>query len=177
MPEEPLSVNDLHAAIVAEQSGLLDASMRKLHNCLSQLDDGQLWWCPQPAMNSVANLILHMTGNLAQWVISGFTSEPDVRDRTGEFQADGGVSRADLLARLESTVAAARGVLQTVTPADLLEPREIQGFSVSGLGAIVHSVTHFVGHVHQVIQLTRLQLGDGYQFEWSPAGSRDQVPL
>ena len=55
--------------------------------------------------------------------------------------------------------------MSAVGPQELLRSRRIQGFDVTGLGAIFDSVTHFVGHSHQIVYITRLQLGDRY--EWA----------
>jgi hypothetical protein len=51
----------------------------------------------------------------------------------------------------------------------LLEPRRIQGFETTVLAALFDSVSHFVGHTHQIVYITRLRLGDAYRFQWVPA--------
>ena len=94
-----------------------------------------------------------------------------------EFQAEQSHNRDELLSLLEQSVERANAVFQTLSAADLLESQTIQGFSVSVLGAITHTVPHFVGHTHQIIYLTRLQLGETYQFDWSPDAERNGVPI
>lgn len=168
---------DLRSAIIHEQLHLLDAAITKWRHCTSQLSDEQLWWRPQPGHNSIANLMLHVSGNLRQWIICGVGGESDQRDRAAEFSATGGVSATELWAVLDETLDEVRAVLEAATNDSLLSLRTIQGFQVTGLGAIVHSVSHFVGHTHQTILLTRLQLGEAYRFEWSPDRSDEDVPI
>ena len=163
--------------VIQEFQQLLTQSLHKLRHCLNQLSQDQIWWRPAPGLNSIGNLVLHLCGNLNQWAVSGITGARDERRRDAEFEADQSHSRAELLSLLEQGVQRAREVLETLSAANLLEPRTIQGFSVSVLGAIAHTVPHFVGHTHQIIYLTRLQLGEAYQFDWSPEAERRGVPI
>lgn len=78
---------------------------------------------------------------------------------------------------LRSTIAEAINVVQLVNEAEFCEPREIQQFSTTVMGAILHTVPHCVGHTHQIVQLTRMQLGEDYDFHWSPDAPRMSIPL
>jgi len=175
--DDDSSSDRLHQAFLREQVHLLDAAMKKFRHCVFQLSDEQLWWRPGDGQNSIANLVLHVCGNMTQWIVCGVGGEEDDRDRESEFAADGGQIRGDLWAFLESTVEVVKQVIAAVPLEELLRERVIQGFPVSGLSALSHSVNHFVGHTHQVIQLTRFQLGDAYQFEWSPAVDDKSLPI
>ena len=58
--------------------------------------------------------------------------------------------------------------LAGVDPRQLSEPRRIKGFDLTGVAAIFDSVPHFRGHTQEIVHMTRLQLGDAYQFAWTP---------
>ena len=163
--------------ITDELASLLDESMKKIRHCVGQLSDEQIWWRPASTMNSVGNLLLHICGNLRQWAVCGIGNLPDKRDRDGEFSASGGPSVSELLGLVETTVRDAESVLEELNSESLSEPRSIQGFDVTVLGTLCHTVTHFVGHTHQIIQLTRLMLADDYDFQWSPSAPRGNVPI
>lgn len=156
---------------------LLDQSMLKIEHCLSQLNEKQIWWRPQASLNSVGNLLLHLAGNLQQWAVSGVGKLPDSRERESEFAAKDGIEKEQLLESLRSVVANAISTIQAQSRKDLLGKISIQGFEVSVLAAISHTVTHFVGHTHQIIYITRQQLGEQYQFHWSPDTDRRNVPI
>ena len=175
--DDDSSSSRLHQAFLHEQVHLLDAAMKKFRHCVFQLSDDQLWWRPGDGQNSIGNLVLHVCGNMTQWIVCGVGGKENHRDRESEFAADGDRTRDDLWAHLESTLEEVRQVIAAVSLKELFRERVIQGFPVSGLNALSHSVTHFVGHTHQVIQLTRLQLGDAYQFEWSPAAGEKSLPI
>lgn len=167
---------DVSAAYTADQAHLLDACMKKIRNCVGQIDDEQAWWRPQESLNSIGNLMLHLAGNLRQWGIVSILQQTDERDRASEFSASDGLSREELLTHLTETVTEAQSVFQNLTSDALLSPRTIQGFDVSVLAAIGHTVTHFTGHTHQIIMLTRLILGDKYEYDWDPGQPRGSVP-
>ena len=114
-----------------------------------------LWWRPNEASNSVGNLVLHLCGNARQWVISGVGGEPDTRRRQEEFDAQGGVSRAELMALLARTFNDVDRALSAVNPAALLEGRVIQGQQVSVLEAILHVVEHVSHHTGQLLWIAK----------------------
>ncbi|WP_298867475.1 DUF1572 family protein [uncultured Gimesia sp.] len=171
------SAEDISREFIQESVHLLQQSAGKINHCLNQLDTDQIWWRPRPELNSIGNLILHLCGNLKQWAVCGITGSVDERQRSQEFRADVKVSRDDLQSLMHRTIEQACLTMQSLSAPALLEKREIQGFSVSVLGAISHTVPHFVGHTHQIIYLTRLQKGDQYQFDWSPDSDQEGVPI
>lgn len=156
---------------------LLSECVHKLENCLTQLSDEQFCQRPGEGQNSIANHLAHMTGNLKQWAVTGFGTEPDLRQRESEFQDFSPADRMRLVRELIAVLAIAAGTIEKATEQELLRVRNIQGFNVSGLQALSHTVTHFVGHTHQIIQLTRWHLGNGYLFQWDDNSPRERVPI
>ena len=144
-------------------------AVRKIKHCLAQLSDEQLWWRPSEEMNSVGNLLLHLCGNLRQWIICGIGGEEDRRDRPAEFAQRDGLSKEEMLSQLDATVTEAQAALSRMTVDDLLAGRRIQGFEVSGMQAIFDAVPHFRGHTQEIVHMTRVQLGDDYQFDFVPS--------
>ena len=148
----------------------------RIGHCFGQLDDAQLWWRPEESMNSVANILLHVCGNLRQWIISGVGGEPDVRDRPGEFSERRAIPKAELLGRFQAVVAQVDAVLSRFDEGHLLQPRRIQGFDETPLSATWHSLEHLGGHTQEIIYITRLQLGDRYRFAWTPSSPEQGAP-
>lgn len=142
---------------------------KRIVHCLNQLDDAQIWWRPKESMNSIANLVLHLCGNLEQWIVSGVGGAQDLRNRPMEFSERTPILKEQLNQRLSSTVSRADEVLAHVNDAKLLEPRRIQGFEETVLSAVFESLAHFNGHTQEIVYITRLQLGDAYRFAWIPS--------
>ena len=170
-----MNANELATAIATETDRRLEASVGKIRHCVDQLSDEQLWWRPAESMNSIGNLVLHLAGNLRQWIVSGVGGETDTRERGREFSERGPVSRDELLGLLDRTVDASREALNGITADGLLRPLRIQGFQLTALGAIFDSIPHFGGHTQEIVNLTRQQLGDDYQFEWTPSTPEEGV--
>jgi hypothetical protein len=154
----------------------LAKQQERIRHCLEQLDDRQLSWRPREDMNSIGNLVLHLCGNLRQWVIAVASGMADTRDRPAEFAARGPFSRDDLKRRLAEVVAEADAALARLDEAELLRPRRVQGFEETVLSALFGSVAHFHGHAQEIVYISRLQLGDAYRFAWTPATPEQGAP-
>jgi hypothetical protein len=164
-----MNADDLATAVGQAAAHELESALERIRHCLAQLNDDQIWWRPQPDLNSIGNLILHLCGNLRQWIVAGIGGAADTRQRPAEFTERGPIPREELLRQLAATVVKAQQACRTVNARQLGEVRRIQGFDVTGLAAIFDSVPHFRGHTQEIVHMTRNQLGPRYQFAWTPA--------
>jgi uncharacterized damage-inducible protein DinB len=140
----------------------------RIARCLDMLSEREIWWRPNRASNSVGNLVLHLNGNVRQWVIAGLGGAPDRRQRDREFQEPGPIPRRTLLSRLRKTVGEACGVLAHLSSKDLGRRYSIQGFQVTGLEAIYHVTEHFSHHAGQIILVAKLLRGKSLDFTRLP---------
>ena len=171
-----MTADELATAVGTGAANELTSALGRIKHCLGQLSDEQVWWRSRPSLNSIGNLLLHLCGNVRQWIVAGLGEAADSRDRPAEFAERGPIPKDELLRRLEDVVDEAREVLARLTARQLLEARRIQGFDVTGLAAIFDSVPHFRGHTQEIIHLTRLQLGDAYRFAWTPTTPEQGAP-
>src|SRR5207245_6957568 len=121
--------DELAAAVGREAANELTSALAKIKHCLGQLTDEQVWWRSHPFLNSVGNLILHLCGNVRQWIVAGLGEAADSRDRPAEVAERGPIPKEELLRKLETVVDEARAVLARQTARQLLEARRIQGFN------------------------------------------------
>lgn len=170
------TANDIAGTVVKEACDELDDAVRKIGHCLKQLNDDQVWWRPAASMNSIGNLILHVCGNLGQWIVSGVGGTADKRDRPKEFSERGPIAKDELLRRLDESVAEAKTVLANASTTALLKRLRIQSFDVTGIGAIFHSLSHFRGHTQEIVHMTRCQLGEDYEFAFVPKTPEQGAP-
>jgi uncharacterized damage-inducible protein DinB len=144
-------------AFIAYARTLLKSDyLPKIERCLERLNDDDMWWRADSGSNSIGNLLLHLSGNARQWIVSGVGALPDERERQAEFDACAGLGRAGLLERLRQTLDEVDAVLARVAPSNLLERRRIQDCDVSLLEAIFHVVEHFSMHTGQIILITKM---------------------
>jgi uncharacterized damage-inducible protein DinB len=154
----------LHQEFLRCSAERLRLSSGRVESCLGKLNGEQIWARGSENANAIGNLVLHLCGNVRQWIISGVGGAPDLRQRDQEFAARGGVAVSELVERLRSTVEEAAAVLERVTAERLMEPLSIQGYHVSGMAAIYHVVEHFSGHTGQIIFATKMLTGEDLGF-------------
>jgi len=127
----------------------------KIRLALTEMPVERLWERANAASNSPANLLLHLAGNVRQWIVSGVGGAPDTRMRDAEFAAREGAALGELLASLDAACADAVAVLNRLDAAALEETRIIQGRRTTVFAAIYHVVEHFSGHTGQLILMAK----------------------
>lgn len=143
---------------------LSDEFRIKIRRSVEALPAEMLWWRPNEQSNSVGNLLLHLAGNVRQWIVGGVGGEPDVRDRAGEFSASEGMSAQELLAQLDQTLDEADAVLTRLRPEELGARCRIQGRDVTVLEALYQVVQHFALHLGQIILVAKAQVPGAVRF-------------
>jgi hypothetical protein len=148
--------NELATLFLAfSRKALFEQSWPRIKECVGALTDEQVWWRPNPSSNSIGNLLLHLDGNMRQWIVASFSKKDDKRNRPAEFAAHGGQSAAELLARFGATLDEAAKVLDRLTVEELLAPYEIQGYHVRGIDAVYQVVAHVALHFGQITYITK----------------------
>jgi uncharacterized damage-inducible protein DinB len=141
----------------------LDFSARKLRqlaeridDCLAKLTPEQVWTRGGDEQNAIGNLVLHLCGNLRQWIGFGVAGKPDIRVRDREFAARGDIEVAELRERLKTAVEETVAALGAVTTVRLGETTNVQAYEITVLENIYHVVEHFSYHTGQIIFATKL---------------------
>jgi uncharacterized damage-inducible protein DinB len=144
--------------------------MPRIRIAVEQLSDVQTWWRPNEASNSIGNLLLHLNGNVSQWILNGVGGKTFARDRDSEFNERKIILRRDLIAQLQSTLDAVDEVLKNVEPLTLLDRKMIQGNEVTVLEAIYHVVEHFSMHTGQILMLEKMMMANDLKLYEFPDG-------
>ena len=149
-------MSDVGVALLKEcRRRLFDESMPRIRTCLGQLTVDEIWARPNEQTVSAGNLVLHLAGNVRQYVISTLGGSADLRERQKEFDATGPMATADLLAILEQAMGEVSAVLDRIDPSTLLQTHRVQGFVESGLSILVHVVEHFSYHTGQLAYIVK----------------------
>lgn len=140
----------------------VDGAQRKLEQdaaqiarCVGLLDEGRLWRRANENCNSVGNLVLHLTGNLRQWILAGVAGHAVLRDRNAEFAERGPLPAEQILPPFTRVIEQSLAVFGQLTPARLIEARTIQNYAVTPLIAVLHVVEHVSFHTGQIVQITK----------------------
>ncbi len=129
---------------------LFEENVPRLKKCLAQLTDTEIWNRPNAHSNSVGNLVLHLCGNVRQWIVSSLGDLPDTRQRQQEFDEKGPISTEKLVLMVDELMDEVDRVLDNISPEMLLGKREVQVFRKTGLSILMQVVEHFSYHVGQM---------------------------
>ena len=155
---------DLRSALNNALCDEFAAALGRIAHCAGQLTEDQIWSRPRPDMNSIGNLMLHLAGNVRQLIVTGVGGAPDVRQRQAEFDDRGPIPGEELLERLFAVVKEAHQVIQTAGDDKLCAMIPVKRYDWNGIEAIVRSIAHFRGHAQEIIHMTRMILGEKYEF-------------
>ena len=142
--------------VVERCRDLLARDLTRIQEATVALTDEQVWWRPNERSNSIANLILHLCGNLSQWGLAGLGGESFERRRRQEFDIRETTTRAELLARLEAVVSGVEAIVERLDESELLRRRMIQGYDATGIRALLGIVEHLSHHTGQIIYIAKM---------------------
>lgn len=134
---------------------LMEEGLTRIKHCVSQLDAKELWKQENENTNSVGNLIMHLQGNVRQYIISGIDKQKDTRTRDAEFDPKNIKEKEEIVRALEQTLIESVHVINKIEPENLTEERKVQGFEETVLSIIIHVIEHFSYHVGQITFITK----------------------
>jgi uncharacterized damage-inducible protein DinB len=134
----------------------LDESFPRIAQCLSSLSDAEIWKKPNSNSNSIGNLVLHLEGNIRQWLISGIGTQADKRIRDLEFSEKGPIPKKVLLDKLNQLGNDCKSVFDSITKEDLIIEKNIQGFETNVTSILIHITEHLSYHTGQIAFYTKL---------------------
>jgi uncharacterized damage-inducible protein DinB len=143
---------------------LMEEYLPKFEACFGELSEEDIWWRAHETDNSVGNLILHLSGNIRQWIITGIGGATDVRNRPAEFAERSHIPKAELQKKFKDTLNEADAVLANFDPEKILEVRHFQKWDHTCMDAISHVVEHVGQHMGQIIYITKLKKGRDLKF-------------
>ncbi|MGB0929361.1 MAG: DinB family protein [Chitinophagales bacterium] len=146
----------IFTAFIKESIEYINLNLPRIRKCLMEITEDELWKRPNEHSNSIGNIIVHLSGNITQYIHSSLGGEPDIRDRDIEFSRIGGLTRDEVYQKISAVTEKAVSVLQRTTEAELLKVREVQGFDMTGVAIIVHVTEHYSYHVGQITFYTKL---------------------
>lgn len=141
---------------------------RRASAAIEQLSDDDVNWRPGEESNSIANLVIHMAGNLRQRFVAGIGGATDTRDRDWEFNTREHYTKDQILDTLNESFSTAARALAVVAPERLTERFWIQNRDVTLLDMIFVVATHLSEHVGQILYIAKLRRGPDYQILWTP---------
>jgi hypothetical protein len=150
---------------IEDSLSILRAYKKQAEGAMAQLSDEQLFATLDPDMNSIAQIVKHMTGNMrSRWTdfLTTDGEKPD-RDRDSEF-VEPLPTREAMLASWEDGWRLVFSAIEPLTDADLGRIVTIRSEPHSVMQAINRQIAHYSGHIGQIVFLAKHLAGP----EWKP---------
>jgi uncharacterized damage-inducible protein DinB len=152
LEEEPINImnTSFKHEFISQAVYRINENTKRILICLKEIDETEVWQRSNKNSNSLGNIILHLCGNIMQYAVSSLGETEDIRVRDKEFSAKEGFTKNELSAKLEGTVDEAVRIIESLTEERLLKTYAVQGFSLSGIGIIIHVTEHYSYHTGQI---------------------------
>lgn len=136
---------------------VFELGFERIDTCLSMLTEEQLIFKPNPSSNSVANLVIHLCGNLRQWIMTSFGEKDDIRNRNAEFQLDHReLGKAGLLELVQKTNEETKKIVDSLDESQVRRKYTVQNYHVDGVYILCHVMEHYSYHVGQITYITKM---------------------
>jgi len=132
-----------------------EESLMRINACLDFMTEDNIWFSPNENVNSVGNLVLHLCGNINQYINATLGIEEDKRERSLEFSADKTHSRTALKEKITSTVNKAVSVVDKIELSSLIQEYNVQGFKEKGTAIVIHVIEHMSYHTGQITTICK----------------------
>lgn len=145
------SQHQFYQMLIAEtRRRIIGENVPRIKKCLLELSEAEIWYRPNPHSNSMGNLVLHLCGNVRQWLLSGLGKATDQRKRQQEFDEQGPIPRAELFHTMDQLMVEVDALLDTLSPSQLLAEHQVQVYRESGVSILIHVIEHFSYHTGQI---------------------------
>jgi uncharacterized damage-inducible protein DinB len=146
------------AAVVADTLAAYYEEVRdNIHELVAPLSTQQIWAKPYPYGNSIGHLLLHLTGNLNNYIGAGIARTGYVRNRPLEFSDTSQRPKEAVLADFDAAIAMVAATIRkqsaeewTAGYWDPTEPRTKNRFA-----AFMRMAAHAYHHTGQIIYLSK----------------------
>ena len=130
-------------------------SLMRINACLDFMTEEHIWYSPNGNVNSVGNMVLHLCGNIRQYIISTFTDQKDERKRSLEFSQNKSHTRAELSQKITETINEAVDVINKLDKDDWEKEFDVQGFKEKGINIVIHVIEHTSYHTGQITTICK----------------------
>jgi hypothetical protein len=153
----------VESGLSAELASLFARDITRLLQEVRAFPDTAALWETRPGVaNAAGTLVLHLEGNLREYIGRQLGGLPYERDRPREFSARD-LAREDLAQRLEAVLGTIPLTIRELSPERLAAPypEPHHGAVVSTRQFLIHLLAHLDYHLGQVDYLRRVVTGTG----------------
>lgn len=128
---------------------------RRIILVLNQLSDEEVNWRPNDSSNSIANLLVHISGNINERISNGINNKDIVRNRDEEFE-EMYRTKQELI---ELTNGSFQEIIETtkcMTEITLMKTQLVRAKERTNLDILLQCATHFSEHLGQIFYISKI---------------------
>jgi uncharacterized damage-inducible protein DinB len=148
---------ELPSVVASTLTSYYQEVRNRIHELVAPISTEQLWTKPYPFGNSIGHLLLHLTGNLNNYIGAQIARTGYVRNRPLEFSDAAKHSKEKVLANFDAAIAMVVDTIRKQSPEDwsapyhdATEPRTDTRFA-----AFMRMAAHAYHHTGQIIYLVK----------------------
>ncbi len=157
-------MNQLAELLRGECLRRINESRSKINTALEKLSEDEVWYRPNAESNSMGNILLHLCGNLTQYVLSSIGGQEDHRKRSQEFTEQGPIPKLELAGSFNKVVNEVCHLISKMDEAELEKKRPVQCYEESGVGILLHVTEHLSYHTGQIVYFTKWKRAESMHF-------------
>ena len=147
---------EIHALLIKEiKRRLIEESIPRILKCLTYLNEEEIWYRPNENTVSTGNLILHLMGNVNQWIVSALGGVADNRIRTSEFDHRVSKPKSELISGLKQLSNQIQSTLNKLSTEELVKEHNVQGYNETTIAILIHVTEHFSYHTGQITYIVK----------------------
>jgi uncharacterized damage-inducible protein DinB len=134
---------------------------RRLLAVIDQLNDEELNWRPNEESNSIANLVVHIEGNIKERIGQGIHHREYARDRDSEFEKMTR-TKQQLISIVNESFGELVETARRATERTLMQTQQVRGRERTNADILMQCAAHFSEHLGQVLYIGKLLKGGEY---------------
>jgi uncharacterized damage-inducible protein DinB len=139
------------------RSRMVDDYPMQIGQCLSVINEDDVWWRPDEQSNAFGNIMLHLIGSNRLYIGYGVGGRAIERDRASEFAARGDLNRTALIRAWNETTQMMRDVFDRLDVSRLMEQTDRTGKLTPIASILLHASHHTAAHMGQVVWITKMR--------------------
>ncbi|MGM0884051.1 MAG: DinB family protein [Bacillota bacterium] len=128
---------------------------RRILLVLEQLSDEEVNWRPNESSNSIANLIVHISGNVNERIIKGIHKKGINRNRDEEFE-DLCRTKQELMDITNESFNEVIETITSITKEAWLKTQMVRNKERTHLDMLIQCATHFSEHMGQILYIGKI---------------------
>lgn len=127
----------------------------QIRAAVESVSEEQFWWRPNESSNSIANIVIHLTGSLNHFLNRNLGGLDYTRDRPAEFANRTNAPKAEVMAAFDEMIANAEKTFDGLTPERLADPSPEPKLNANIFEDLLGIAVHIANHAGQIVWITK----------------------